>query len=226
MNGGDFLDLITSPVMNMDSVVRYSGTHSSRPENVSNHTCQVGLLAFMIGSKLNILGCQVNLEKLALKCLVHDLDESLTGDVSRGVKYYSPELRDELAMVASDSLLKLEQVLGIPGLQQLWINAKNDGVEGFLLNIADTLQVVKKILEEVVTLGNRSFLRMAIEVQGYLQKFRVKTREVDLNEEATDYLVSLIDSALDVVEQIETDNEEAIRILRTRNYAFDSHKNY
>lgn len=74
------------------SVWRYSSIPVSQYENIIEHTGYVAIFAAMIGRKLGV-GNDV-LGAVAMKALVHDLDECVTGDVVRTFKYSSPEFKD------------------------------------------------------------------------------------------------------------------------------------
>ena len=93
-------ELLLSPLLQIGVINRYSGLYLSRPESVSDHTCQVGILAFVIASKCINYGDKIDLGKVALYSLVHDFDEALTSDVPRNIKYFFPELRESLNKVA------------------------------------------------------------------------------------------------------------------------------
>jgi 5'-deoxynucleotidase len=163
-------ELLLSPLLQIGVINRYSGLYLSRPESVSDHTCQVGILAFVIASRCKSYGAEVDLGKVALYALVHDADEALTADVPRNIKYFFPELRESLHQVALEAISRLSSQLQITELHTLWCDSKNDGLEGLIVAIADSLQVVKKALEEVELLGNKYMLRITLEISPTLDK--------------------------------------------------------
>jgi 5'-deoxynucleotidase len=163
-------ELLLSPLLQIGVINRYSGLYLSRPESVSDHTCQVGILAFVIASRCKSYGAEVDLGKVALYALVHDADEALTSDVPRNIKYFFPELRESLHQVALEAISRLSDQLQITELHTLWNAAKADGLEGLIVAIADSLQVVKKALEEVELLGNKYMLRITLEIEPTLVK--------------------------------------------------------
>ena len=171
-------ELLLSPLLQIGVINRYSGLYLSRPESVSDHTCQVGILAFVIASKCINYGDKIDLGKVALYSLVHDFDEALTSDVPRNIKYFFPELRESLNKVAQEALIKLEGQLEIQNLKLLWESSKEDGLEGLIVTIADSLQVVKKALEEVELLGNKYMLRITLEIKPTLEKLIVRINKV------------------------------------------------
>jgi 5'-deoxynucleotidase YfbR-like HD superfamily hydrolase len=171
-------ELLLSPLLQIGVINRYSGLYLSRPESVSDHTCQVGILAFVIASKYLSYGGNIDLGKVALYSLVHDFDEALTADVPRNIKYFFPELKESLNKVAVEALFRLGDQLQISGLHSLWVNSKSDGFEGLIVEIADSLQVVKKALEEVELLGNKYMLRITLEISPTLDKLSEKVDSI------------------------------------------------
>jgi 5'-deoxynucleotidase YfbR-like HD superfamily hydrolase len=163
-------ELLLSPLLQIGVINRYSGLYLARPESVSDHICQVGILAFVIASRCKSYGADIDLGKVALYSLVHDADESLTADVPRNIKYFFPELRDSLHEVALEAIFRLSDQLQIPELHTLWCNSKKDGLEGLIVSISDSLQVVKKALEEVELLGNKYMLRITLEIEPSLDR--------------------------------------------------------
>jgi len=79
-------------VRRLSAVVRYSSIPISVPENVAEHSYWVSFYAMLIHSVMRpddhkIIGA------LALRALIHDLAECVTGDVVRTFKYSSVELK-------------------------------------------------------------------------------------------------------------------------------------
>ncbi len=83
--------IIFNPLLKVSNVNRYSGVFLIKPETVSDHITQVGLMAILCANELNQRVADtsqfdesyyVDMGELALKCLVHDIDECLTCDIA------------------------------------------------------------------------------------------------------------------------------------------------
>lgn len=171
-DNNEFIKIISSPMMNTGYIQRYSGTKMIEPESLSTHILETQMMGYMIINYMNN-HCNENLDKgLYLeKALHHDLEESMTGDVVRTLKYHNSDVLRELQKVASEVASELyekyfEDTTG--GLYNIWDSAK-EGKEGFILKLVDTLTVVNRVIKEVDYLKNIHFLRVAYEVSIYLQ---------------------------------------------------------
>ena len=222
MNG--FKNLILSPLLQTGVIHRYSGLHLARPESVSDHTCQVGILATIIASECVKRGCKVDLGKVALYALVHDFDEALTGDIPRNIKYFYPELRDLLGQVAAIAIETLTKQLDLPSLKDLWHQSKTEGIEGFIVLLADTLQCVKKLVEEVEILGNLYMLRIALELQEHVEMLEKHIDDFitcdDLG--CKQFIFDLLGDAINLIKKIRTDNDTNIKELGIDKLKFTS----
>ena len=215
-------ELLLSPLLQIGVINRYSGLYLSRPESVSDHICQVGILSFVIASKCINFGDKIDLGKVAIYSLVHDFDEALTADVPRNIKYYFPELKESLHRVAEEALRKLEEQLEIQNLQQMWAASKEDGLEGLIVSIADSLQVVKKALEEIELLGNKYMLRITLEIKPSLDRLAKRIEdEWEKNHFACwQYLTNLIKDANQCIREIHDKHKKDIEHLGIQKLKF------
>ena len=78
----------------MKYITRWSLMHSTRPESLSEHTCDTALLAHtlcLIARRYTGTPCRP--KTVAVAALYHDAPEIITGDMPTPVKYSSPGLR-------------------------------------------------------------------------------------------------------------------------------------
>jgi len=165
-----FLELMFNPLCNVSEVSRYSGVYQERVENLAEHTFEVMMVAYLISIELNKHGEEINIGSLLEKCLIHDIEEIVTGDVPRTTKYANEEIRDgvrKLGVKAAANLLDLNQYI-------TWCKIYK-GKEGSILKIADMLVVAKKCVVEIDLRGNYSFLKvlknMAELLNFYVEEF-------------------------------------------------------
>ena len=110
----------------------------------------------------------MDLGVLFTKIAMHDLDEAILGDIPRTTKYFSDDIRSAFKEVEYGTISRLEKWLDADFVES-WVSAKL-GSEGEVLRILDIASVVYKNWTEVVLLRNRSFLRVCVETQRYLQE--------------------------------------------------------
>lgn len=222
-------EIIFNPLLKLSNVNRYSGVYLLKPESVSDHTCQVGLMALVVANELNKKLMEyakkpdslpffklVNLEVLALKCMVHDIDESSLNyvDIPRNVKYANPEITEQFKKLEKNAVEHISEKLKFPQLAQYWKDAKDDTLEGQLVKLCDMLVVARKTYEEVVILGNKNMLRVALEVHNQSEKEILRLLEIPLDNSAESVIIKFFtgyhDSVLNILGDIIQDNETEI----------------
>ena len=79
----------------MKYIERWALMRSSRPENLSEHSLEVALIAHMLCVIGNVRhGRALDAERAALIALYHDASEIITGDMPTPVKYHDGRIRD------------------------------------------------------------------------------------------------------------------------------------
>lgn len=161
-------NLMKSYVRRLSHVYRYSSIPTIRKESVAEHTAYVALYCLVVAKDLIKQGHEVDIGKLLEKSLVHDLDESSTGDFLRHVKYGHPELKRILDEVSLSMMKDLEDQVGVD-LVSSWSTAKCEGIEGDILEVVDLFQVISYVTEEV-DLGNLHVLHILPECCSFISK--------------------------------------------------------
>lgn len=192
--------VIFNPAMNMTAVQRYSCTRLAETENLAVHVAETSMMSYIIGNELKSLGQDLNIGLLLEKCLVHDIDETITGDIVRNLKYATPEIHEGIEQVASSAVRKIsDSIKGADNLVETWKDSKS-GVEGLVLKLVDMLCVVRKAMTEVELYNNLSALKIISELKNHLVKLSsvVMSNEY-LTTESADYLLDLINEAVEEV---------------------------
>lgn len=175
MRKNEFLNLVSSPLMNLDHTFRYSGTRLVEPESLSQHIVDTIMMGIKIIDKVNNESKSVTLspEHYVMKAVYHDLEEVITGDIPRPLKYYNQVTLNSLRSVADDVAMSFfeAQFNDNSKAYSLWESAK-DGREGYILKLVDMLVVANKVVKEVTLLNNYYMLRVAHEVVGYLNEVK------------------------------------------------------
>lgn len=209
LDRNEFLKLINSSMLDTPEVMRYSGLRQSEPESLSDHVVDVMMMSYIIGLKLRSMEVEVDVGTLLEKCLVHDIDEVLIGDIPRLTKYSSEGVYNGLSDLADEVAKDMSyDIDGGTRMYDAWKYSKDDSLEGYILKLVDMLSVVSKVVLEVDTLGNKKFMRVALEVSEY-----IKTLIRDIPTElfstvSMDYITNLLESALWTMKDLEDRNED------------------
>jgi 5'-deoxynucleotidase len=145
----------------MRFIGRWGLMHSTRPENIQEHSLRVAMIAHALAVVRNrLFDGGVSPDRLAMLGLYHDAAEVLTGDLPRPVKYFNPEIETSYRRIET---VARERLLGmVPDALQsdyaaLFRPESASSVERELVKAADKLCAYMKCLEEV-TAGNREFV--------------------------------------------------------------------
>ena len=96
----------------MKYITRWSLMHSTRPESLSEHTCDTALMAHilcLIARRYTGTPCRP--KTVAVAALYHDAPEIITGDMPTPVKYSSPGLRDAYKALEAESVASMTRLL-------------------------------------------------------------------------------------------------------------------
>lgn len=167
--------LIRGSVKRISHTFRYSSLPVIRRENVAEHSWLVSFYSLMIAKDIQRdTGCSVDYGKLLSRALLHDIDESSSGDVIRVVKYASKDLKEAWDKVAEHLVLKLQEAIRVP-IHEEWSTAKADDLEGDVIKVADFASVISYVIEEILT-GNKHLEPVLHEVRDYLRELRPNVR--------------------------------------------------
>lgn len=164
----------------MKYIHRWGLMRNTRPENLSEHSLDVAILAHalcVINNKR--FGGNLDASRAALLGLFHDAGEILTGDLPTPVKYHNPEIKrayKQVEHVAEDKLLTyLPEDLRCEYLPL--IDQQDENPELLrILKAADKLSALIKCLEEK-NQGNREFDQAYLSIRQTLREMQMP--EVD-----------------------------------------------
>lgn len=151
----------------LSHVFRYSSLPVNRPENVAEHSFYVSLYSLALAKQLEEIGVEVNKAKLLESAILHDLDEAMSGDFLRAVKYGIPGLKEALDDASNSFFLTICDSLGISSVNPK--EFKSDDHEGHILAYVDLLCVVQYAVKELIS-GNRHMYSILDEVGEYLDE--------------------------------------------------------
>lgn len=205
-------NLIFSPMLKADSAIRYSCVHMNTPEYLDHHIYEVSMMSYMIARRLKSYGEDIDLGKVLEYALIHDLEETITGDVPRNTKYYTKECKSELDFIGSEVIRKIaESNAGFEDLVTIWSNTKS-GKEGFIIKIVDMLCVVRKALIEVELYGNLEALKVTLELSEHLKKTSEEVQDHSpYGSESTKWIKSILTGASESIQRVNQQYHDRIQ---------------
>ncbi|WP_408071140.1 5'-deoxynucleotidase [Butyrivibrio sp. JL13D10] len=170
-------------ISRMKYIERWALMRNSRPENLSEHSLEVAMIAHALCVIGNVrYNKNLNAEKAALIGLYHDSSEIITGDMPTPVKYYNEELKNaykQVEAIADTQLLhKLPEDLR-PAYEEIF-KAQDGEDEKYmrkLVKAADKLSALIKCIEEK-NAGNSEFRTAEQSTMKSLEKMKKEFPEV------------------------------------------------
>lgn len=164
-------------------IERWALMRSSRPENLSEHSLEVAMIAHLLCTLGNVRhGRHLDAERAALVGLYHDASEIVTGDMPTPVKYGSGQLRDaykDVEEAAEERLLGTLPADLRPTYEEI---LRGDGTEDDrylrrLVKAADKLSALVKCLDER-TVGNTEFATAEASIRAQVDDMAAEMPEV------------------------------------------------
>lgn len=141
-------------------VYRYSALPVLNRENVAEHSWWTAIIAVTIAAEL---GWSLTLQgEVALRAILHDIEEIGTGDLVREAKYFDDQMRADFRRVEEAFARRLfEKVGGDAGesFTYVWDVAKDDSKAGKVVALADLLCVIAYCRHEE-SIGNTHLARV------------------------------------------------------------------
>ena len=141
-------------------IKRYQNIYRHQPRSVAEHSWMVGMIAHQLARKENALGNKVNFQDLLERCLYHDTIEIYSGDILSSTKKVSVRMKNAIKdMEEKLFAFNIAQELSEEETSyyyKLMLEAKDETIEGRLLEAADILDTLFEALEEI-RLSNHRF---------------------------------------------------------------------
>ena len=155
----------------MRYIGRWGLMRSVQPENVSEHSHMVAVLAHALAVIENEkFGGTLDVGEVAIAALYHDAPEILTGDLPTPVKYYNPEIKTAYKAVEQTSAERLLALLP-PEFQPIYrpyVSETCDPNVERVVKVADKLSAYIKCVEELKA-GNNEFRLAAQQTRAALE---------------------------------------------------------
>lgn len=188
-------ELISGGPARLRYVFRYSTSRVQHPESVAEHSYYVALYALMIATWYGYTYSDgrglFSLDKLLRRALLHDLEEARSGDFPRPFKHSSPEMEAILSAAGRQAFSQLIDKLTPVELirrelKEEWFHAKDNSLEGRIVEFADFLAVLGFMMQEGAANGNQSIKDHVMAMEDYFANFSAP---------AYDFLRPLVDQA-------------------------------
>lgn len=123
---------------------RYSAIPVVFRENVAEHSFWTALIGITIATEI-APGDADLIGEVAVKAMLHDIEESMTGDLIRDMKYHNDEVRESIRKVEDEFARSIFNAIGGASgvqLEAYWRMSKDDSLSGQIVALADLLCVI------------------------------------------------------------------------------------
>lgn len=184
-----------SSIRRLNHIRRYSSIPVIRQENVAEHSFWVAFFSKIIGEYAICKFGEdtINIGILLSKALLHDIEESITGDIIRTFKYHNKDIAYEINFTSLEIIHKFIQDSFIEEVSEKilrdWEHSKDATNEGKIIKVADMLCSIAYCIEEK-KLGNKFMISVMQDTKKYINKLKEETlynKPFDL------FLVSIIE---------------------------------
>lgn len=176
-------ELLDGDLARIRNVIRFSNSTRIKDESVAEHTYFTAYYALVLAMTLIVEeGVNVDMGTLLTSAILHDMDESKSGDFVRHFKYMNADIKrhiedasDKIMRNAFDPIFVKERLTmrenePAHSLHYLWKYAKQDTLEGDIVAFADFLSVLSYVMNEL-DCGNKKLLRQLDDMHEYANSF-------------------------------------------------------
>lgn len=167
----------------MNNLVRYCTTPSLIKESVSDHSFLISLLIIEASTEYKDLFKHLNLESLLIRATLHDLVETVTGDIPSPAKRAIPEYSRVFEEIEEATANNICQGRSNDFRRLLLKSIKfddDDVLEEVAFKVFDYFCVLLKASNELY-LGNKFYKRVVIEMKEVINNLREKVLENSFN---------------------------------------------
>lgn len=171
-------------VSRMKYIERWALMRNARPENLSEHSLEVAVIAHALATLGNVRhGRHLDADRAALIGIYHDTAEIVTGDMPTPVKYANHAIRDAYKSVeakASESLLSHLPKDLRPSWERIFVGDPDDPDDLYLRRLvkaADKLSALIKCVEEAQS-GNAEFASAEASTRATVEAMAAELPEV------------------------------------------------
>ena len=138
---------------------RWSLMRNTETENIQEHSLEVAMVAHNLAALKNeYFGGNVDINKVAVIAMYHEVSEIFTGDMPTPIKYFDPKLRELYGEVETLAQEKMLSTLPerLQAVYKPFIVDAEDNPEWPIVKAADTISAYMKCVNELKA-GNDEF---------------------------------------------------------------------
>jgi len=159
----NFLDYV---IGRLSGIQRYSTVRVLKPQSVMQHSGSVTLITMVLSDYFNSIGIKNDPERALRLAIMHDADETVSGDLPYAAKYLekgSEDLRRALHKLNQSTMRNLLRLLNNKPLAKKYGSMYKEtkalrSIESKIVKIADSMDVILYIRHEQ-SLGNSTLKR-------------------------------------------------------------------
>ncbi|MBQ8504388.1 MAG: 5'-deoxynucleotidase [Clostridia bacterium] len=178
----------------MKYINRWALMRNTRPENISEHSGDVAVIAHALSVIGNIrFQKSLNAERAAFLGLYHDMPEIITGDMPTPVKYHSEQMKKAYAEVedmASEKLLSMLPDDMREYYESAFFKKEEDEYLWKLVKAADKISALIKCIEEKKA-GNSEFIKALESTQKAIEDMKLPEADEFMKEFIPAFYLSL-----------------------------------
>lgn len=178
----------------MKYIERWALMRNSEPENISEHSLEVSMIAHMLAMISNKrLGNQLNPERVVVLALFHDSTEIITGDMPTPIKYYNKEMKhtfQEIEDIAATQLISMLPEDFKEDYESIFFHREEEEYLWKLVKAADRLSALIKCIEEEKS-GNKEFVKAKETIEKSIHASGLKEVDIFIEEFLPSYYMTL-----------------------------------
>jgi 5'-deoxynucleotidase YfbR-like HD superfamily hydrolase len=151
----DFIKFIFGPSRRLNQINRFNIRFRSYNEKVSSHSYYVALYSLILSDFLIDLGYEINIKKVVYSSILHDIEESISGDTIRPFKLQFKKEYDTLAKLSAKEVLD-DLPTNLKDKYLDYWEKDEKCIEFLIVKIADDLSGLVYCHEQI-KLGNKTF---------------------------------------------------------------------
>lgn len=181
-------------ISRMKYIERWALMRNSEPENISEHSLEVSMIAHMLTLISNKrLGNHYNPERVAVLALFHDSTEIITGDMPTPIKYFNKEMKhtfQEIEDIAANQLIQMLPEDFREDYESIFFHREEEQYLWRLVKAADRLSALIKCIEEEKA-GNKEFIKAKETIEESIHASGLKEADIFMEEFLPSYYMTL-----------------------------------
>lgn len=166
----------------MKYIKRWGLMKNREEENIKEHSADVAYIAHMLAAiGKNIYNENINIERVVMFALYHDVSEVITGDLATPIKYFNPEIKDAYKKIEQISVNKIKNM--IPDILKSEYYALGEELteyESVIVKAADKISAYFKCIDELKS-GNSEFSKAKDTLFAQIKAMRLREVEYFLD---------------------------------------------